>query len=94
MEVFDFDGNPQEVNTKDHSNIVKAVYSKPLAPGKSTSADGWKLINFDRERVNQEGMAAIKVRISEFQIDNDWIKTVRKNNRQANIKYDPHKVLK
>lgn len=94
LEVFDFDGKPQAVNTKDHSNVVKAVYKKPLAPGKSTPADGWKMINYDREGVNQEGMAAIKVRIAEFQIDNDWVKVVHKNNRQANTKYDPHKVLK
>ena len=94
MEAYDFDGKAQTINTKDHSNVVKVVYSRPLAPGKSTSADGWKLINYDRDRVNQEGMAAIKIRIAEFQIDNDWVKVVRKNNRQANIKYDPHKVLK
>ncbi|MER1992508.1 MAG: Ig-like domain-containing protein [Eubacteriales bacterium] len=94
MEVYDFDGKPQAVNTKDHSNVVKAVYKKPLAPGKSTPADGWKMIDYDRERVNQEGMAAIKVRIAEFQIDNDWVKVVHKNNRQAKTKYDPHKVLK
>ena len=94
MQCFDFDGKPQAVNTRNGSNVVKAVYNKALAPGKSTSEGGWTLIDYDRMGVNEHGLAAIKVRIAEFQIDNDWVKLVRKNNRQAQITYDPHRVLR
>ena len=93
MECFDFDGNPEPVNKRNGSNIVKAVYSKPLASGRTTPEDGWKLVDYDRDLVIAEGIGAIRVRISEFQIDNDWVKTVRKNNRQARITYNPHGVL-
>ena len=93
MECFDFDGNPEPVNKRNGSNIVKAVYNKPLASGRTTPEDGWKLVDYDRDLVIAEGIGAIRVRISEFQIDNDWVKTVRKNNRQARITYNPHVVL-
>lgn len=93
MECFDFDGNPEPVNKRNGSNIVKVVYKKPLAPGRTTPEDGWKPVDYDRDLVIAEGIGAIRVRISEFQIDNDWVKTVRKNNRQARITYNPHGVL-
>lgn len=93
MECFDYDGKPQAVNTRNGSNVVKVVYNKLLAPGKSTPEDGWKLIDYDRVGVNEHGLAAIRVRIAEFQIDNDWVKTIRKNNRKVRTTYDPHKVL-
>ena len=93
MECFDFDGKPQAVNTRNGSNVVKVVYNKSLAPGKATPEDGWKLIDYDRDGVNQNGLAAIRVRIAEFQIDNDWVKLVRKNNRKMKTTYDPHGVL-
>ena len=94
MECFDFDGKPQAVNTRNGSNVVKAVYNKALTPGQSTPESGWTLIDYDRMGVNEQGLAAIRVRISEFQIDNDWVKLVRRNNRQAQITYNPHHVLR
>ena len=94
MECFDFDGKAEPVNKRNGSNTVRVVYNKTLAPGKTTSEDGWKPVDYDRDLVNTEGMAAIRVRIAEFQIDNDWVKTVRKNNRQAKITYNPHGVLR
>ena len=93
MEVYDFDGKPMKgMNTKDKSNVVKGVYKKALAPGESTKDNQWKLVDYNRNLANQEGFAAIVVRITEFQIDNDWVKTIRKN-RQPKKEYDPHKVL-
>ena len=95
IEFYGFDGKPVKgLNTRDGSNIVKAVYSGRLDPGKTTVRDAWKMVDFNKELANTEGFAAIVVRISEFEIDRDWIKLVRKNNRQMKIKYDPHKVLK
>lgn len=93
MECFDFDGKPQKVNTKNGSNVVRLVYRKLLKPGKTTPEDEWKAIDYDRAGVNNNGLAAIRVRIAEFQIDNDWIKVVRKANRKMKITYDPHRVL-
>lgn len=94
MECFDFDGKPQAVNTRNGSNVVKAVYNRALAPGQSTPESGWTLIDYDRMGVNEHGLAAIRVRITEFQINNDWVKLVRRNNRQAQITYNPHHVLR
>ena len=94
MECFDFDGKPQKVNTKNGSNVVKVVYNKALKPGKTTPEDEWKPVNYDKAGVNMNGMAAIRVRIAEFQIDHDWVKVVPKGNRRMKITYDPHKVLK
>ena len=94
MECFGFDGKPQKVNTKNGSNIVKVVYKKALKPGQTTPDDEWKPVNYDKAGVNMNGLAAIRVRISEFQIDHDWVKMVRKGNRRMKVTYDPHKVLK
>ena len=80
------------MNTKDGSNVVKAVYSRKLDPGATTTEDQWKLINYNKDHANQNGFAAVVVRITEFQIDNDWVKVIRKNH-QPEKKYDPHKVL-
>ena len=94
VEFYNFDGKPyKKMNTKDKSNVVKAVYSKKLEPGATTKEGQWKLINFNKDLANQEGFAAIVVRITEFQIDNDWVKVIRKN-RQPKTIYDPHKVLR
>ena len=93
IEIYDFDGKPMKgMNKKDGSNVVKAVYSKKLAPGATTKEDQWKLVNYDKDLANQTGFAAIVVRVTEFQIDNDWVKVIRKNH-QPKKKYDPHKVL-
>ena len=92
--IYDFDGKPlKKMNTKDGSNVIKAVYSKRLAPGATTKEDQWKLINYNKDLANQTGFAAIVARITEFHIDNDWDKVIRKN-QQPKKKYDPHKVLK
>ena len=93
IEIYDFDGKPKKgMNTKDGSNVVKAVYSKRLAPGATTKEDQWKLVNYDKDLANQTGFAAIVVRVTEFQINNDWVKSIRRN-AQPKKKYDPHKVL-
>ena len=93
IEIHDFDGKPLKgMNTKDGSNIVKAVYSRKLDPGATTKEDQWKLINYNKDLANQNGFAAVVVRITEFQIDSDWVKVIRKNH-QPEKKYDPHKIL-
>ena len=94
IEVYDFDGKPMKgINTRDKSNVVKAVYNRTLFSGNTTREDQWKLIDFNKDLANQQGFAAIVVRITEFQIDNDWVKVIRQN-RQPKTKYDPHHVLR
>ena len=94
LECYDFDGKAEKgVNSKDGSNTFKAVYRGTLSPGSTTSAKGWKLVDFDKGYANTNGIGAIVFRVTEFQIDNDWVKTVRKNNRKMKTTYDPHRVL-
>ena len=83
---FDWDGNPAAgINTKDGTNILTAVYSKPLEPGKTTKElDGWKIQDWNKEVV----YASMEARIVEFEIDHDWVKLIRKN-RQPLKKYVP-----
>ena len=93
VEIYDFDGNPMKgINTRNGSNVVKAVYSKPLNPGATTREDQWKLVDFDKGMADTEGFAAIVSRVTEFQIDNAWVKVIRRN-RQPKTVYNPHKVL-
>ena len=93
VEIYDFEGNPMKgMNTRNGSNVVKAVYSRPLNPGATTQEDQWKMIDYDRDLANQKGFAAIVTRITEFQIDNDWVKAIRRN-RQPKTVYNPHGVL-
>ena len=94
LEVYDFDGKLKKgMNTKNGSGVVKGVYRKTLGPGEYTRESQWKLVDYNKDLANQDGIAAIKVRVTEFQIDNDWVKTIRKN-RQPKAKYDPHRVLR
>ncbi len=88
MECFDSDG-PVAVNTKTGKNIVTGVYNKNLAPGQTTKVDLWKMQDYDP----QMGFAGMRVRIAQFQIEGDWVKVVRKNNRQMKTKYDPGNVI-
>ncbi len=94
IEIYDFDGSPKKgMNTRNGSNVVKAVYNGQLGPGRTTVGSSWNCIDYNWDLANMEGFAAIVVRISEFEIDHDWVKLVRKNNRQMRVRYDPHHVL-
>ena len=86
LTCYDWDGKPAEgINTKDGSNVLTVVYSKPLDPGKTTKElDGWKVQNWDKEVV----YASMEARIVEFEIDHDWVKLIRKNHQPVK-KYRP-----
>ena len=83
---YDWDGKPaMGINTKDGTNVLTAVYSKPLEPGQTTKElEGWKIQDWDKEVV----YASMDARIVEFEIDHDWVKLIRKN-RQPEKKYRP-----
>ena len=86
LTCYDWDGKPAEgINTKDGSNVLTVVYSKPLDPGKTTKElDGWKVQNWDKVVV----YASMEARIVEFEIDHDWVKLIRKNHQPVK-KYRP-----
>lgn len=82
VSVFDVDGNPVSANSKDGSNTFKMVYRNALPSGASTKQSGWKYVNF--KLPDSPTVATYEVRVTQFQIDGDWVKTIRK-------KYQPFK---
>ena len=61
------------------NNTYQMVYKKTLNPGASTKEKDWKTVNFklpDSPTVHE-----YVVKITEFEIDHDWIKVIRKNNQ-------------
>ncbi|MBR2822898.1 MAG: Ig-like domain-containing protein [Clostridia bacterium] len=76
VSVFDVDGNPVSANSKDGSNTFKMVYRHELAPGASTRQSGWKYVDF--KLPESMTVATYEVTVTQFQIDGDWVKTIRK----------------
>ena len=80
ISVFDIDGNPVPCNKKDKkSNTYQMVYKKTLEPGASTKEKDWKVVNF--KLPESTTVAEYVVKITEFEIDHDWIKVIRKQNQ-------------
>lgn len=84
IEAYTSHGDPVAINTKDGTNIVEATYSKRVNPGKTTPEDQWKFKDYDPDI----GYQWMIVRVTKFQIDNDWIKVLRKN-YQPTFEYKP-----
>ena len=79
VSVFDNEGKPVPCNSKDDSNTYVMTYKKTLEPGDVTKEKNWKTVNFklpDSPTVHE-----YVVKITEFEIDHDWIKVIRKNNQ-------------
>ncbi len=74
--VYDIDGNEVSCNSKDGSGTFKMVYKNSLGPGASTKQSGWKYVNF--KLPESLTVANYVVKITQFQIDGDWVKTIRK----------------
>ena len=85
IEFYTYKGADIVVNTKDGTNTVTATYNRTLAPGQSTRWDYWKIKDFKPNEDEVPGI--IIVRIVSFQVDHDWIKTIRKD-KQPTIKWD------
>ena len=81
--VTDVDGNPVPCNSKDDSNTFTVEYKSTLGPGETSRDSKWKYVDF--KYPESTAVSQYEVRITQFQIDHDWIKTIRK-------KYQP--VLK
>ena len=77
--VFDVDGKPVPANSKDGSNVFKVMYRKTLYPGDKTKDRDWKTVDFMRP--DSPAVSIYQVTITQYQIDDDWIKVIRKWNR-------------
>ena len=79
VSVFDNEGKPVPSNKKDNSNTYQMVYKKTLKPGASTKEKDWKTVNFKLPESTTVHEYVVKV--TEFEIDHDWIKLIRKKNQ-------------
>ena len=79
VSVFDNEGKPVPSNKKDNSNTYQMVYKKTLNPGASTKEKDWKTVNFKLPESTTVHEYVVKV--TEFEIDHDWIKLIRKKNQ-------------
>ena len=84
--VTDIDGDPVPCTPKGDSTF-KMVYKGTLAPGESTSNRGWKVLNYEAPYSTK--VAQYEVRITEFQIEHDWVKVIRRNH-QPRLKCPVH----
>jgi uncharacterized protein YjdB len=77
--VYDIDGNVVPSNRKDPKKPFKMVYKKRLEPNASTREENWQVVDFmlpDSLTVSE-----YVIKITEFEIDHDWIKTIRQKNQ-------------
>lgn len=72
---------PYAVNTRDGSNVIKAVWTGILNPGDGTGRGLWNMPDYKAPSDIYSTRGVVEV--TSFQIDNDWIKTIRKNNRKS-----------
>ena len=72
-----------EINTKNGSNKVDVVWSGTLPPGSTTGKAHWKMVSFKTPSCGMD-MTRGQITVYSYQIDGDWIKTIRKARR-------PHK---
>ena len=87
VSVTDINGDPVPANRKNNSNKFTVVYKHSLNPGQSTKDSGWSSPDFKLPESTL--VSQYEVRVVEFQIDNDWVKMIRKQN-QPNKKCPVH----
>ncbi len=76
--------DPVPVNSKDGTNIIEATFSQPVDPGHSTQENKWKIKDYSPS----SSIFYMDVRITEFQIDGDWIKAIPEK-YQPSFEYSP-----
>ena len=70
---------PVPINTKDGSNKVNVVWRGTLEPGEKTGRKNWKMVNYSLP-VHIDTTRG-SVTLYSYQLNHDWIKTIRKANR-------------
>lgn len=76
----DADNAPIPINQKDKSHVVKAVWKKALAPGEETTLKApWQMVDY----VAPADMDITRgtVFLVSYQVEDDWIKTIREKHR-------------
>ena len=84
LEVFD-PANPGDgitINKKTGSNKIDMVWTGRLMPGETTGKENWKMINFICPNGGMKPTSGT-VTVYCYQIDNDWVKTIRKAHRKT-----------
>ncbi|MBR3493919.1 MAG: Ig-like domain-containing protein [Clostridia bacterium] len=77
--AFDDDNDPIAINEKNGSNVVTGTFKRTLSPGKTTDMYQWSFPDYHRPE--NDRIARFVAKIVSFQIDNDWVKTIRERNR-------------
>ena len=79
--AMDEENSPVPINTKDGSNKVKAQWTGTLNPGEETSIrKPWKMITYKLPIPIDETKGYVY--IHSYEVDHDWIKTIREKNRK------------
>jgi uncharacterized protein YjdB len=73
------DRSELEINKKDGSNLVEVVWTGQLAPGETTGTRHWKMMNYAAPAHMNKTTG--RITLVSFQINGDWIKTIRTSNR-------------
>ena len=73
------DPAPAEINTKNGGNTVNVVWSGTLSPGGKTGKN-WRMVNFQTPSCGMNRTRG-EIRIISFQIDGDWVKSIRKGHQ-------------
>lgn len=77
--VYDINDQVIPSNLKDPSKPSRIVYNRPLNPGASTEERYWKVIDFTPS--DNALVAYYVIKVVEYQIDNDWVKTIQPRNQ-------------
>ncbi len=78
--VTDIYGDPVPCNAKNpKSNVFNMIYTRTVEPGKSTIDRYWQTLDY--KLPESMIVAQYEVHITEFQIENDWVKLIRKKNQ-------------
>ena len=83
LQLWDCSGEevePAVINRRNGSNKVQVVWNGRLSPGGKTGKNGWKMIDFKTPSCGMD-MTRGRITIISYQIDNDWIKVIRKKNQ-------------
>ena len=79
VSVYDINGKPVPANKKDGTNTFRMVYKRTLNPGESTVQKYWKTVDF--KLPDSPIVSEYRVKITQYQIDDDWIRMIQKFNQ-------------
>lgn len=78
VSVFNASGNPVPA-CKDGGNTFTLVYKHTLPAGGKTKESNWQVVDY--KEPDDPTVSEYVVKIVEFEIENDWVKVIRKKNQ-------------